>query len=497
MNRRRDHGKWAFFGNPEARAAASAIGLTWLILAVLVGWGALELRTQTRRQIESRDGQILSELARVLEEETESDDDFEAELARDPEMIFLKMARWEGIVAGWLFDDSGSMKSWLPKDVEDPEIPEEAIALLEVGKPFSRFIPSLLLANVFMSTNLLSGPKALSTIPALEVYVPLRGRKDGATGWFAVFLIEARSLAGQFRDLDRQLAWQALAALMVAMAITGVTLHLVFRRLALAHHLLEQRTEDLLRANQELSRSARVAALGAVAAHLVHGLRNPVTGLQTFVDARGSDGPGRDEDWREAQAATQRMQTLIHDVVRVLREQETDLEYEVPVLEVGEAVMTRARPSGDRRGVRVSLQGNPRRNLDNRTSGLLALMLGNLVENAIEATPEGGTVKLHLLDESGATVCDVVDQGPGIPAEAQARLFQPQSSTKQGGSGLGLAITRQLALALGGDVRLAQSDERGSIFRVRISDPAGRADPPKSKESSITPTRETSRRVRS
>ncbi|MGE3309389.1 MAG: hypothetical protein AB7O66_05405, partial [Limisphaerales bacterium] len=278
MNRGRDHRRRAFLSNPEARAAAGAIGLTWLILAILVGWGASVLRTQMRRQIESRDGQILSELARVLEDEAGTDDDLEAELARDPEMVFLKMTRWEGIVASWLFDGTGGMVSWLPEDVEDPEVPEEATAQLKSGKPFSRFIPSLLLANVFMSTNLLSSPKALSTIPALEVYVPLRGRKDGATGWSAGFLIEARSLATQFDELDRQLVGQALAALLVAMAITGSALHLVFRRLARAHHLLEQRTEDLLRANQELSRSARVAALGAVAAHLVHGLRNPITG---------------------------------------------------------------------------------------------------------------------------------------------------------------------------------------------------------------------------
>lgn len=454
----------------SGRAAWGAIGLTWLILAGLVAWGALELRAQMRRQIESRDGQVLSELARVLEGESGTADDLEADLERDPQMVFLRIARWDGIVAGWRFDAEGSLVSWLPEDVQDPDVPAEALESLKGGKPFSRFIPSLRLAEVFMSTNLLTGPKALVAIPALEVYVPLRGETAGSPGGVAGFLIEAQSLAAQFRALDRQLLVRAAAALVVAMAFTGLVLQVVFRRLAKARQLVERRTEDLLRANQELSRSARIAALGAVTAHLVHGLKNPVSGLQTFMASRTAEGGEQDDDWREARAATQRMQTLIHDVVRVIREQETELEYEVPLIEVGEAVVARTRASGERRGVRVSLEGAPRRNVDNRTSGLLALMLGNLVENAIEATPEGGHVRLHLLDEVSATVCEVIDDGPGIAVEAQARLFQPQHSTKEGGSGLGLAITRQLALALGGDVRLLRSDEHGSTFRVELPD---------------------------
>jgi len=465
VNRTRDHRK---HGDRAGRVAWVAIALTWLVLAFLVALGAAELRGQIRHQIESRDGQVLSEMARIRGGDTGASDELDGEWADDPVMVFMQIARLEGTVAAWMFDATGGVGSVLPLSVEVPSMPRKAQALLKEGRPYSRFIPAMRLSEVFLSTNLIDAAEDSATIPALEVYVPLGGEKDGASGGVAGFLIEAQSLAGQFRELDRQLLGQAVAALGVAMGITGVTLGLVFRRLARAHRLLERRTDDLLRANRDLSRSARIAALGAVTAHLVHGLKNPVSGLHTFVASRGAEGGGSEDDWREAQAATQRMQTLIHDVVRVIREQETDLEYEVLLSELGEAVMARARPSGQRRGVRVSLEGSAHRELDNRTSGLLALMLGNLVENAIEATPEGGCVKLHLFEEASATICEVVDEGPGIGVEAQTRLFQPQASTKEGGSGLGLAITRQLALALGGDVRLLRSDGHGSTFRVEL-----------------------------
>jgi signal transduction histidine kinase len=474
-------------GNRAMRAAWLAIGLTWLVLGLLVALGAAQLRGEIRHQIESRDGQVLSEMARM---EAGAADDSDADLDEDPMLVFMKIAGWEGTVAAWMLDSSGTVASVLPLAVEVPPMPREALAPLSQGRPYSRFIPSMRLSDVFMSTNLLDAALASVAIPVVEVYVPLRGATAGVAGGVAGFLIEAQSLADQFRRLDRQLIGQAVGVLGVAMGITGVTLGLVFRRLARAHRLLERRTEDLLRANQDLSRSARIAALGAVTAHLVHGLKNPVSGLQTYVASRGADGGGNGDEWREAQAAAQRMQTLIHDVVRVIREQETDLAYEVPLREVGEAVMARARPSAERRGVRLLQEGVADRDLDNRTSGLLALMLGNLVENAIEATPEGGCVRLHLCDEAGATICEVADEGPGIPAEAQGRLFQPQPSTKEGGSGLGLAITRQLALALGGDVRLLRTDRNGSTFRVELPQDPGCTLPMPGQDTIATASRE-------
>ena len=66
---------------------------------------------------------------------------------------------------------------------------------------------------------------------------------------------------------------------------------------------------------------------------------------------------------------------------------------------------------------------------------------------------------------------DVEDNGPGIPENVRARLFQPfATSARPGGSGLGLAIARDLARAHGGDVTLVSTSARGTIFRVDIPD---------------------------
>jgi len=73
--------------------------------------------------------------------------------------------------------------------------------------------------------------------------------------------------------------------------------------------------------------------------------------------------------------------------------------------------------------------------------------------------------------QPGRVVIDVADNGPGIPEQVRARLFQPfATAARAGGSGLGLAIARDLAKAHGGDIELMSTSESGTRFRVAIPD---------------------------
>ncbi len=457
-----------------------AIGLTWGVLGLVVAWGTWGIRGQVRSQIVARDGQVLLAMARSqagiggVEGAGEGEGDLAAELREDPWAVFMHIGGREGIVAGWLFNEDGEVQTTLPASVRDTAIPADARASLASGQSFARFLPAVPMAAVFLDPEIF-GRRGWegAVFPVVEVYVPLRGASDGSEGGVAGFLIDGRGVAREFRRLDRQLLLQGAGVQGFAMAITGMTLGMAFRRLNRAHRLLEARTEDLQRANRELSRSARIAALGAVTAHLIHGLRSPVTGLQSFVASRADGGADGAADWEEARAATQRMQALIQDVVRVIRDPEVEAGYEVPWEEIGGLVLERARPMADRRGVGLVFEGGSGRLMDGRGAGLLSLMLGNLVENAVEASPRGGVVTLRMVEAGEVMGVEVVDQGCGIRPEARARLFQPQPSSKEGGSGLGLAITRQMALALGGEVRLVRTDEGGTQFRVELPLAAG------------------------
>jgi signal transduction histidine kinase len=96
------------------------------------------------------------------------------------------------------------------------------------------------------------------------------------------------------------------------------------------------------------------------------------------------------------------------------------------------------------------------------------LILTNLIENAIEATPAGDTVTLSAARESGRLRFRVRDKGSGFPAHLREHLFLPCKSTREGGSGIGLAISKQIADHLGAKLELAESSTLGCEFVLEL-----------------------------
>ena len=104
---------------------------------------------------------------------------------------------------------------------------------------------------------------------------------------------------------------------------------------------------------------------------------------------------------------------------------------------------------------------------------LVEQILLNLMKNAIEAMPTGGTLRLATGATSGAAWLEVSDSGPGLPAEARSRLFQPFSTTKGAeGTGLGLAVSQRLAQEMGGTLELRDS-VKGTTWRLTLPAVAG------------------------
>jgi signal transduction histidine kinase len=161
------------------------------------------------------------------------------------------------------------------------------------------------------------------------------------------------------------------------------------------------------------------------------------------------------------------MQGLINQVVSVLREDQTGAHYEITLAELGEIVSGRVQPLAQQAGVTVQWRWEAEASLPNRVAHLTALILVNLAQNAVQATPSGGTVRLSAArpDRSGL-VFEVSDEGPGFPASQTP--FVPCRSRKEGGSGLGLALSKQLANHLGAALDLHKNTPGGCIFRLAL-----------------------------
>jgi signal transduction histidine kinase len=97
----------------------------------------------------------------------------------------------------------------------------------------------------------------------------------------------------------------------------------------------------------------------------------------------------------------------------------------------------------------------------------LTRALENLVRNAVEAMPTGGTLEVKVTARRGSARLEVRDTGPGIPPHVMDRLFQPFNTTKQGHSGLGLAFAKKTVEAAGGSIQ-AKTGDKGTVMVVTI-----------------------------
>ena len=218
-------------------------------------------------------------------------------------------------------------------------------------------------------------------------------------------------------------------------------------------------------------------------ADVAHELRTPLSNIQGYLDAV-NDGLLQPD---EATMATLRQQTahlvtLVEDL-RLLALAEagslvlhTQSEALQPLLE---EVLEAFRPRADAKNVRLYLDvaaGLPDVELD-RTR--ISQVVGNLLENAIVNTPEGGAVTVSAVsagsDRATVTVTvSVGDTGPGIAPEELERVFDrfyrvdPSRARATGGAGLGLTIARQLVEAHGGSIRVESEPGQGATFSFSL-----------------------------
>jgi signal transduction histidine kinase len=220
---------------------------------------------------------------------------------------------------------------------------------------------------------------------------------------------------------------------------------------------LEEMREGLRARDRE-----RVAMLAAIA----HEVRNPLGAMALYAGALREDLAGRPEaaHVQRIQQELAGLSRLVEDFLDYARPRPLELE-PVEGARLAEEVRELCQPLGEGRGVVLRASGAGAFLADRHQIRRAAL---NLVRNAVEASPANGTVELSVEADGGAAVLTVLDRGPGLPAEARARLFEPFCTTKAGGTGLGLALARKAALAHGGGLTVGDREGGGTAARLSL-----------------------------
>jgi signal transduction histidine kinase len=234
-------------------------------------------------------------------------------------------------------------------------------------------------------------------------------------------------------------------------------------------------TQELKTATDRLVASERIAAWQEVARRLAHEVNNPLTPIRLTLETLLAANARADLKERFNQMFEQSAPTMLEEVERLRRIVEEFSQFarlprpELRELELSTLVQSITGLYADHDGIafKVSIAPGVRVRADRDQ---LTQILVNLLKNADEAlTGTGGAIQVRLGSESGSAILEVEDDGPGVPVERRANVFEPYTSSKSRGTGLGLAIALRIAEEHSGTLSLVETPSlRGALFRFTL-----------------------------
>ncbi|AMV27181.1 Sporulation kinase A [Gemmata sp. SH-PL17] len=293
------------------------------------------------------------------------------------------------------------------------------------------------------------------------------GSVAGLLGGWVIAVSLRRSLLNTDRVLRDTAALLGEAAHVPAELPTtgppGTTLQRVTHAAAAVLNRLKQTERDALRAEQ-------LAWVGQMAAGIAHEVRNPLTVIKLLVqaatDPRRANG-FRPQDLRVLEGEILRLEQIIRTFLDFARPPRPEKK---PV-EPGELIRSCLAGIGARaelQGVEIRTVLPPDLPALDADPGQLGQVFYNLLFNALDVLPSGGTIRITAIGSEDTLTVQVSDTGPGLPAGLEEQIFDPFISTKETGLGLGLSICRRIVEAHGGSIGAGNGPAGGAVFVVRL-----------------------------
>jgi len=238
-------------------------------------------------------------------------------------------------------------------------------------------------------------------------------------------------------------------------------------RLEESYGKLRDQADLILEIEEQLRRADRLSALGELSAGMAHEIRNPLGSIRGTAEILQDGIDPADKRYEFTRI-------LIKEVDRLNRVVEDFLRFARPApvergrLDVNEAlreVLLLTRQPALKNNVRTELEAGAVPPLPGDREQLKQAFL-NLVLNALQAMPAGGTLAIGTETADGQLRIRFADSGQGIPPENLERIFNPFFTTRQEGTGLGLAITHRIVQGHGGHIEVKSRPGEGTTFTV-------------------------------
>ncbi len=247
--------------------------------------------------------------------------------------------------------------------------------------------------------------------------------------------------------------------------------------------LLEQRiaerTQELQESQAQLVQQEKHAAFGLLAAGIAHEVGNPLAAISSLVqmlNRRPTDEYTR-EKLSLVDDQLRRIQRTLRELVDFSRPATTQ-KSKCDIHEIIDAALNIAKYYKRKKGKKIVTRYAAGIPLLRAARDQLVQILLNLILNAMDATDEGGTIEISTQLKDGTIEVAISDDGHGISAENQQRIFQPYFTTKETGTGLGLFVCRGIIEQAGeGRIELRKSSSAGTTFVVYVTCEVVRAHP--------------------
>ncbi|MDD2899533.1 MAG: ATP-binding protein [Desulfuromonadaceae bacterium] len=235
---------------------------------------------------------------------------------------------------------------------------------------------------------------------------------------------------------------------------------------------VEERSRDIMRMEEQLRRSEKLASLGTLSAGVAHEINNPLTGILLFASILKGDKRLHPEllpDVQRVISETERCAGIVKDLLEFSRESSPQKENIILDVFLDEIVtFFHKQPDFNRIVISKKYAKNiPQVSVDPNQIRQVFL---NLVINAGHAMSQGGNLEIETyLSDKGEYVCiDIKDSGGGIPEEHLERIFDPFFTTKSEGTGLGLSISFGIIESNGGKIEVKNRLGDGATFTVML-----------------------------
>lgn len=223
---------------------------------------------------------------------------------------------------------------------------------------------------------------------------------------------------------------------------------------------------ERVKADQEKARSERLLELSDMVAGVAHETRNPLHSIgiaASFLKKKYQDEL-MDEFLGIIEEEVRKLNDLTSVFLNFSNPSPLQLE-SCNINQIVESVLAEVAAYAAQQHIAVTMEKEEAMPQIMADSSRIRTCVANLVENALEASP-GGSIKVSTWTSNGMIMVSVRDNGPGIPAEEQKKIFKPFYTTKNNGPGLGLAIVVRSIKELQGRVEVESKPGKGALFTL-------------------------------